>query len=129
MRCRLLGQIYLNGGPGIKADGRQAFHWFLKAADQGRAGALYSLGSLFEEGNGVPRNLDLAINCYRQAAEKGDVQALMHLSELYMPGSEAGNGPCRSIEMAAPGRHARRGQRQPTYNHAVTGWQGYSSAV
>jgi hypothetical protein len=57
-----LGQIYLNGGPGIKADGRQTFHWFLKAADQGRPGALYSLGGLFEEGKGTSRNLDLALN-------------------------------------------------------------------
>jgi len=65
-----LGEIYLTGGPGIKADGRQAFHWFLKAADQGRTGALCSLGSLFEEGNGAPRNLDLAINCYRQPPRK-----------------------------------------------------------
>ncbi|MEI7937833.1 MAG: tetratricopeptide repeat protein [Verrucomicrobiota bacterium] len=79
-----LGQIYLNGGPGLKADGRQAFHWFLRAADQGRAGALCTLGSLFETGNGAPRNLDLATNCYRQAAEKGDAEAQMNLSRVYL---------------------------------------------
>ena len=86
---QFLGEVYLHGGPGLKADGCQAFHWFLKAAEQGRAGASYSLGQLFEEGNGAPRNLDLAINCYRQAAEKGDSQAMMRLSELYMAGSQA----------------------------------------
>jgi TPR repeat protein len=32
----------------------------------------------------------ILLNCYRKAAEKGDVQALMRLSDLYMPGSEAG---------------------------------------
>ena len=81
---QFLGEIYLNGGPGLKAEGRRAFHWFLEAASQGSAGALYSLGQLFEAGNGVPRNRGLAINCYLQAAEKGGAQAMMRLSELYM---------------------------------------------
>ena len=85
---QFLGEIYLNGAPGIKADRRQAFHWFLQAADQERAGALYSLGQLFEAGNGVTRNLGLALNCYRKAAEKGDSLAMMRLSELSLPGSE-----------------------------------------
>jgi len=84
---QFLGGIYLNGGPGLKANGLQAFHWFLEAAGQGSAGALYRLGTLFEAGNGVPRNPGLAINCYLRAAEKWDSQAMMRLSELYMPGS------------------------------------------
>ena len=36
----------------------------------------------------MPRNPGLAINCYLQAAEKWDTQAMMRLSELCMPGSE-----------------------------------------
>jgi uncharacterized protein len=105
---QFLGEIYLNGGAGTKPDGRRAFHWFLEAAGQGRAGALYSLGQLFEEENGVPRNLHLAINCYVKAAENGDAQAMMRLSELYMPSSQ-GEGDmveaCKWLHLASRNRY------------------------
>jgi TPR repeat protein len=83
----VLGKIYQSGAPGLKADGRQAFRWFVQAADHGRSGALYPAGKLLEEGSGVPRNLLLAVNCYQRAAEAGDTQAMLRLSELNMPGS------------------------------------------
>ncbi len=86
---QFLGQIYLSGGPGLKSDVRQAFHWFLKAAETGRAGALFTLGLLLEEGSDVPRNLDLARNCYLRAAEMADPQAQMRLSELALSVSDA----------------------------------------
>jgi TPR repeat protein len=78
----LLGEIHLRGDVGFSAQPRKAFHWFLRAADCGCARAFYNLGLLFEEGNGVPSNLDLARHCYLRAAEKGDAEALIRLSEL-----------------------------------------------
>ena len=47
------------------------------------------MGEIYEDGNGVPCSLDRAINCYRLAAKSGDAQAMMRLSELFMPGSKA----------------------------------------
>ena len=84
----LLGEIYLNGGPGLERDPRQSFQWFLKAADLGSAEALAHLGSLFEDGDGVARNVGLAVHCYQAAAEKGETQAMLSLSRLCLAGMD-----------------------------------------
>jgi hypothetical protein len=62
-----LGEIYARSWDNIKPDFTQAAEWFRKAADQGWSRAQNNLGFLYENGKGVPKNLDTALNLYRQA--------------------------------------------------------------
>jgi hypothetical protein len=106
---QFLGDIYLNGGPGVNVDGQMAFRWYLRASDEGKAGALFSLGKLFEDGMGTSQNLELALNCYRKAAEQGDPEAQMRLSELFMRGWGATADLVEALKWLAVGRRARLG--------------------
>lgn len=57
--------------------------WFQRAADQGYSAAQFSLGSLYESGNGVQMDLVHAVKYYRQAAIQGHKQAEQQLAACY----------------------------------------------
>ena len=64
-----------------------ALRLFYPLAQSGDPRAEYLLGSIYEDGNGVPQNLTQALNWYRKAAQQGfqnaDVRA--HIVEGEMP--------------------------------------------
>lgn len=45
---------------GIEKNEKEAVVWFQKAADKGNAVAQYHLSLCYEEGNGIPQDIDLA---------------------------------------------------------------------
>ncbi len=63
-------------------------------ADKGRADALYLLGTLYANGDGVGQDDAKAIECFRAAAAKGNKSAAQALVALYrfgeLPAPEAG---------------------------------------
>lgn len=66
--------------------GEEAAFWYRKAAEQGDADAQYLIGSLYDNGEGVPKDAGEAANWYRQAAEQGHVDAQFCLGRLYFMG-------------------------------------------
>jgi TPR repeat protein len=61
-----VAEIYergLGGQPNFEA----AVIWYKKAADQGYSRALFNLGTLYEQGQGVPKDRLQALNLYRKA--------------------------------------------------------------
>jgi uncharacterized protein len=56
--------------------------WFREAAKGGDVGAQYLLASMYEQGDGVDRDLRLARYWYDIAAKNGDVAAPGKLKEL-----------------------------------------------
>jgi hypothetical protein len=61
-----VGEIFergIGGAPNPEA----AAVWYQKAADQGYSRALFDLGTLYEQGAGVPQDRMKALNLYRQA--------------------------------------------------------------
>ena len=66
----------------MEKDLDEAFQWFSKAAAQGYAVALNNLGSCYEYGKGVKKNMQTAISLYRKAAEKGQKNGISALSRL-----------------------------------------------
>lgn len=61
-----VAEIYergLGGQPNFEA----AVIWYQKAADQGYSRALFNLGTLYEQGQGVPQDRLKALNLYRKA--------------------------------------------------------------
>ncbi|HET6376671.1 MAG TPA: hypothetical protein VFF88_11545, partial [Methylocella sp.] len=110
-----LARLYAQaGGP---RNYELAAQWFGKAAMQGHAIAGFRLGSLYERGLGVARDLQRAKELYQQAAEKGNVRAMHNLGVL------AAEGPDGKPNYASAalwfGKAADFGIRDSQYNVAV----------
>ena len=58
----------------------------LLAAEQGNAGAQFSLGYMYDTGEGVPENDVEAVRWYRAAAEQGNAGAQFNLGLMYATG-------------------------------------------
>lgn len=55
-------------------------------ADQGDPKAQYNLGSLYEHGNGVPKDPSKAIEYFTKSADQGDAAAQYSLGMFYLKG-------------------------------------------
>jgi tetratricopeptide (TPR) repeat protein len=64
----------------------QAVQWYRKVAEQGHAGAQYSLGRMYDFGWGVAQDKSQAVQWYRKAAEQGHAGAQYNLGMLYERG-------------------------------------------
>jgi hypothetical protein len=63
-----LGRQYHNGFDGLEKDPAKAAEWFLKAAEKGHAGAMSYLAGMYETGEGVAKDPDLAAKWRQRAA-------------------------------------------------------------
>jgi TIR domain-containing protein/Sel1 repeat-containing protein len=61
----------------------QVVQWYRKAAEQGHAGAQYSLGRMYDLGWGVAEDNHQAVQWYRKAAEQGHAGAQYNLGMMY----------------------------------------------
>ena len=108
-----LGEMYAHGR-GVKRDDTEAVDWYRKAAAQGYstaqiklavlledidafarnqrmaehgdAVAQYTLGEMYANGRGTPRDDAKAVEWYRRAAAQGDAIAQYSLFEMYVNG-------------------------------------------
>jgi hypothetical protein len=62
-------------GAGVAQDYSKALEWFHKAADQGRATALYNIGAMYFIGQGVPKDYVQAYFWFELAASHATDQA------------------------------------------------------
>ena len=62
---------------------KQALVSYRKAAEQGLAIAQYKLGTMYEHGLGIEKDLEQAVFWYRQAADREDADAQHNLAWLY----------------------------------------------
>lgn len=74
-----LGWSYMIGIGGTPIDFQKAASWNEKGANGGNAEGFNNLGWLYENGQGVPRNVAHAADLYRKAAELGSEQAKQRL--------------------------------------------------
>lgn len=96
-------------GHGVAADKAAALGWFRKAATLGHglaaAKAINFVGSFYEDGWVVPRNLGHAAHCYARAAQGGDFRgAFNHARMLAQAGriAEALGWLSRTAQTATP---------------------------
>lgn len=66
-------------GEVVAQDYAEAMKWYLKAADQGHAGAQGLMGMTYYQGEGVPRDYAEAMKWLRLAAAQGDNGAIVFL--------------------------------------------------
>ncbi|HEY9055534.1 MAG TPA: peptidoglycan-binding protein [Aurantimonas sp.] len=74
-------------------DAAAAAMWFTMSAERGFAPAQYSLGTLYEKGNGVARDTSLARDWYVKAADQGNVRAMHNLAVLFATGVDGKSDP------------------------------------
>lgn len=74
-------------GRGVRQDYRQAYRFYCKSALLGDPLAAYSLGWMYFNGRGLPRDPGLAVGWFKRAAKTGDVYAARML--LVYQGIEA----------------------------------------
>ncbi len=78
-----MGQLYEAGQGGVPKDLAQALKCYRRAAEQGLAGAQYTLGFMYEAGRGVPANQVEAAKWYFKAAQQGDPLAQYDMGQRY----------------------------------------------
>jgi|GEM_PF-6637425 len=89
----------------LQKDQVAAFNWFQKMAksEQGEKAslALNMMGRAYEHGWGIAVDHFQAFNCYRQAAEQGEIWALFNLADCYRKGVGCSVDKCRATELYA----------------------------
>lgn len=79
-----IGWMYLNGY-GLRVNESRALDWWQKAAEQGSTEASFSIGMLYSTGEGaIPKDENLAIDYYLQAAEDGHEDAISMLRSMML---------------------------------------------
>jgi len=86
---------------------------FRPLAEQGNAFAQYSLGRIYDEGEGVPQDYGQAIAWYRKAAEQGLVEAQFNLGSMYFAGHGAPQDYAQAIAWFR--KAAEQGGATPQY--------------
>ena len=64
----------------------RSVEYLKRSAERGNAEALFGLGKLYWNGQGVPRDYRMAVNCYIKAAEMGKVEAMLLAGWFYYTG-------------------------------------------
>jgi hypothetical protein len=73
-------------GTNVPLDYRQALTWYRRAAEQNYPDAEFSLGYMYEQGEGVNRDYREAKRYYTAAAQQGHATAENNLGSLYEHG-------------------------------------------
>jgi len=81
-----------------RKDYDEAFKWYCKAAEQGHAGAQYSLGNCYYYGQGVPMDFVKAAEWWQKSAEQGNAQAQNTLGMCYLNGNGVTKDDAKSFE-------------------------------
>jgi uncharacterized protein len=68
-------------------DDVDAVGWYKKAAAQGDAAGEFGLGGMYAKGEGVKKDFELARKYIGSAAEKGNLQAMLVMRDMYKNGS------------------------------------------
>ncbi len=117
-----VGQDYLDGN-GVERQLpvnerlSKAARWFRRAAENGHAASQYRLATLYELGQGAPKDTAELIIWYERAAERGHVKSMHNLAVL----SITGNGKSANYLTAAKwfATAAQHGLRDSQYNLGI----------
>jgi localization factor PodJL len=101
----------------VPANYEDAARWFERAAKKGLAPAQFRLGTLYEKGVGVKKDLVAARDLYREAAEQGHGKAMHNLAVLYAEGVDGASDYRTAAQWFR--RAADHGITDSQYNLAV----------
>jgi uncharacterized protein len=122
------GVATLQGYAAFKmGDYQKALEIWKPLAEKGSTAAQLSLGSMYEQGQGVTQDYAEAARWYERAATGGHTSAQFNLALLY----ESGRGVPRDLEKAAYWfrKAAEQGDRDAAYNLGVIYATGFGKGV
>ena len=101
-----LGVMYYTGeavsknlsGKVLNNDPELAAGWFFRAAEQGYADAQFNLGLMYANGEGVPQDMEQAVELFKKAAEQGHVDAQNNLGAMYFTGEGVARDEKKAIQ-------------------------------
>jgi TPR repeat protein len=73
-------------GIDFQKDEKEAFKWYLMAAEQGYARAQSKIATMFQTGKGVSKNDEKAFEWHLKAAQQGNSNAMYNLGQFYNDG-------------------------------------------
>lgn len=77
-----VGWWHMTGENGFSKNYAESMQWNLKAYKQGHSEGANNIGELYENGFGVPKNLEIAISWYKKASVLGNKEATERLERL-----------------------------------------------
>ena len=95
----------------------KAARWFRRAAENGHAPSQYRLATLYELGQGAPKDAAESMIWYERAAEKGHVKAMHNLAVLSINGSGKSANYVTAAKWFA--KAAEHGLRDSQYNLGI----------
>ncbi|KAJ3303584.1 hypothetical protein HDV03_003661 [Kappamyces sp. JEL0829] len=93
----LLGNLYVEGTPSNPPNPDRGMFWYIKAGEQYESTSIYNIGTLFERGIGVERNLETAIDWYLRAAAFDSSNAHNVLGTLHEQGVVRDASPAMAV--------------------------------
>jgi localization factor PodJL len=108
---------YLNGENGLKQDFAKAAYWYGKSAASGNAPGQYRLGTLYERGKGVAKDMKAALGWYERAAALGNVKAMHNAAVLAANNDQQKPDYARAFKWFSLG--AAHGLKDSQFNLAV----------
>lgn len=97
-----LGHSYLTGvdygGNKFTQDFTEAKYWLEKAHDKGAFTATVLLGTMYEEGKGIPADIPKAISLYEVAAQKDAFLPCVYLARIYAHGKGVPQSNDKAVE-------------------------------
>ncbi len=103
-----LGNIHHYKKPYI--DKKKAVQWYLKAAENNDDWAQVELGGMYQEGEGVKKDIKEALFWYKKASDLNNNSAQMHIGEIYYKGKDVEQDYKKAIQWytkAAENKNAR----------------------
>jgi localization factor PodJL len=108
---------YLNGENGLQQDFGKAAYWYGKSAASGNAPAQYRLGTLYERGKGVAKDLKAALGWYERSAALGNVKAMHNAAVLAANSDQEKADYARAFKWFSLG--AAHGLKDSQFNLAI----------
>ncbi|MDO5151514.1 MAG: hypothetical protein Q4D76_19350, partial [Oscillospiraceae bacterium] len=71
----------------------------IELADGGNANAMFSLGSMYEHGDGIHPDLQQAVNYYQKAIQLGNQDAQFNLALMYLNGKGVAKDEAKAFDM------------------------------
>lgn len=110
----------------MAADQQEAARWYRMAAERGYPPAQYRLGSLYEKGDGVARDLAEARKLYEAAARAGHAGAMHNLAVLHASGATGSVDYATAVHWFAEA--AEHGVADSQFNLAILYARGNGTA-
>jgi localization factor PodJL len=113
----LIATRYLNGENGTPQDFAKAAYWYGKASAAGNAPAQYRLGTLYERGKGVAKDMKAALGWYERSAALGNIKAMHNAAVLAASSDQKKPDYARAFKWFSLG--AAHGLKDSQFNLAV----------